>query len=74
MPSTVIRRFAYDPATRALDVTFVTGRHYRYFEVPEAVAADFRGAFAKGRYFNTRIRERYAFVELDPEGCSSASE
>ena len=73
MPSTVIRRFAYDPANRALDVTFVTGRRYRYQAVPAAVAADFRGAFAKGRYFNSRIRDRYACVELEPEGSDSAS-
>lgn len=31
MPSTAIRRFAYDAQARALDVTFVTGRRYRYF-------------------------------------------
>jgi hypothetical protein len=71
MPSTVIRRFAYDPASQALDVAFVTGRRYRYLEVPEAVAAEFRGAFAKGRYFNARIRDRYACVELEPEDSPS---
>ena len=74
MPSTVIRRFAYDPASRALDVTFVTGRRYRYCDVPEAVAASFRGAFAKGRYFNARIRDRYACVELDGEVPVSSSD
>ena len=74
MPSTVIHRFAYDPASRALDVTFVTGRRYRYHEVPEAVAASFRGAFAKGRYFNARIRDRYACVELDGDGSATSSE
>lgn len=74
MPSTVIRRFAYDPAARALDVTFVTGRRYRYTPVPPEEAQAMREAFAKGRFFNARIRDRYPFVELAGEDSSSGSE
>ncbi|HEY5721149.1 MAG TPA: KTSC domain-containing protein [Allosphingosinicella sp.] len=66
MPSTVIRRFDYDPAEQALVVTFTTGRIYRYSEVPPDVAERFRGAFAKGRFFNARIRDRFEFTELEP--------
>ena len=69
MPSSVIRRFAYDAATRALDVEFVSGKRYRYREVPEEVAAAFRGAFAKGRYFNAHIR-RFACDPLKREESS----
>jgi len=65
MPSTVIRRFDYDPATRGLAVEFVSGKRYLYRDVPEAVAEAFRGAFAKGRFFNARIRDRYACEPLD---------
>ena len=64
MPSTVIRRFAYHPATRALEVEFVSGRRYRYAGVPEDVAARFRGAFSKGGFFNAHIRDNYPFEEL----------
>jgi len=64
MPSTVIRGFAYAPESRTLTVTFVTGRRYAYLEVPEEVALAFRGAFAKGRFFNARIRDRYRHREL----------
>jgi lysyl-tRNA synthetase class 2 len=74
MPSTVIRRFAYDPAARALDVTFVTGRRYRYAGVPPTEVEAMRAAFSKGRYFNARIRDRYSFVELAPEDSASSSE
>ena len=66
MPSTVIKRFDYDPAEQALIVTFTTGRIYRYNEVPPDVAERFRGAFAKGRFFNARIRDRFSFTELEP--------
>lgn len=64
MPSAVIRRFAYDPRARALDVEFVSGRRYRYAGVPDAVATAFRAAFSKGRFFNSRIRDRYPCEEL----------
>ena len=67
MPSTVIRRFAYLPAKRALDVEFVSGRRYRYAGVPAEVAEAFRSAFSKGRFFNARIRDEYPCAELTPE-------
>jgi hypothetical protein len=63
MPSTVIRRFAYDPDRHELWVEFVTGRRYVYEQVPEAVASALGTAFAKGVYFNTRIRDRFRFRE-----------
>ena len=64
MPSTVIRRFDYSPQSRELVVEFVTGRRYAYLEVPEEEVAAMRAAFAKGRYFNAHIRERYRYREL----------
>ena len=67
MPSTVIRHFAYDAPSQALDVEFVSGRRYRYFAVPEEVAKAFAGAFSKGRYFNAHIRDGFRGRELDPE-------
>ena len=63
MPSTVIRRFSYDPDARELDVLFTTGRLYRYHGVPRAAADDFRAAFSKGRYFNAHIRDAYDYTE-----------
>lgn len=65
MPSTVIRRFQYDPASHRLEIEFTSGRRYLYREVPERVAAALRGAFAKGRYFNAHIREHFACEPLD---------
>ena len=70
MPSTVIRRFDYDPAHRALDVEFVSGRRYRYSGVPEDVAQALRAAFSKGRFFNARIRDAYPFEQLETAGGS----
>jgi len=73
MPSTIIRRFDYRPATRELVVLFTTGRLYVYRDVPPETAAAFRGAFAKGRYFNARIRGRFAYEERDRDEDEAAA-
>ena len=67
MPSTVIRRFTYHPRRSALDVEFVSGRRYRYADVPPDLVEAFRSAFSKGRFFNARIRDHYRFAEIEPE-------
>ncbi|MDQ2954133.1 MAG: KTSC domain-containing protein [Pseudomonadota bacterium] len=64
MPSTVIRHFEHDPATRQLTVTFTTGRIYVYDDVPDAVAAALRAAPSKGAFFNSQIRNVYPYREL----------
>lgn len=73
MPSTVIRRFAYDPAAEELWVEFVSGRRYVYSEVPGETADTFRAAFAKGIYFNSRIRDRFPCREVVHEDEASGS-
>jgi hypothetical protein len=64
MPSSVIRRFAYDPEREELDVLFTTGRRYRYHRVPTDEAEALRVAFSKGRYFNAHIRDAYDYIEV----------
>jgi hypothetical protein len=63
MPSKVIRSFAYDRDDRRLDVVFVSGRRYSYHEVPAELAEEMKRAFAKGEFFNRRIRDRFAFTD-----------
>ena len=70
MPSSVIRRFVYDEMEHDLWVEFITGRKYVYSGVPEDVAAAFGGAFSKGVYFNTRIRDSFPFREVAREETS----
>jgi len=64
MPSSVIRRFDYDPGDHKLAVTFVSGKRYAYLGVPEEVAQDFRKASSKGEFFNDAIRDHYPFERL----------
>lgn len=72
MPSTVIRRFLYDPGKKELWVEFVTGRRYVYEEVPEEVASAFRSAFSKGIYFNSRIRSGFRCREVTAEAATES--
>ena len=73
MPSTVIRRFAYDHSTGDLWVEFVSGRRYVYSDVPPNVAETLGSAFAKGVYFNTRIRDAYPCREVNHEDETTSS-
>jgi hypothetical protein len=68
MPSTVIRDFSYNIATRQLVVTFVTGRVYAYAEVPPDVHNAFRASGSKGRFFNLEIRDNYDCREITSSG------
>jgi hypothetical protein len=62
MPSSVIASFHYRAAERWLDITFVSRRRYRYFDVPADVAEAMRASASKGEFFNAHIRDRYRFV------------
>jgi hypothetical protein len=73
MPSTVIRRYAYDHSTGELWVEFVTGRRYVYSGVPPQVADALGSAFSKGVYFNTRIRDRFPHREITHQDHATES-
>jgi lysyl-tRNA synthetase class 2 len=62
MPSSVIRDFAYEPAECRLDILFVSGRCYSYYDVPSEVARAMGRASSKGEYFNRHIRDHYRFT------------
>jgi hypothetical protein len=67
VPSTVIKSACYHAERAELEVLFTTGRRYLYHQVPADAAEAFCGARIKGRHFNTRIRGRYAFTEIEEE-------
>jgi len=66
MPSSVIRAFSYDPDIRTLRIVFLSGRAYLYAGVPEDIYLGLCTAPSKGAFFNTMIRDRFAFSEISP--------
>jgi KTSC domain len=62
MPSTSIRKMAYDPDSRILSVWFVaSGKRYEFEDVPPETFVAFKAAFAKGRFFNDHIRNHFRY-------------
>lgn len=51
----------YRAEEATLEVEFRNGRVYRYFGVPERVVWELLRAESKGKTFNRRIRNAYAF-------------
>jgi hypothetical protein len=65
MPSSVIRGFRYLAGERQLEITFVSGRRYRYLDVPEHIYDQMRAAFSKGEFFNRHIRDHFEFAPAE---------
>lgn len=61
--STAIRAVAYDKNRQILQIEFVKGGTYLYFNVPELIFEGLTSPFtqSKGRYFWNNIRGQYSF-------------
>ncbi len=62
--STAIKGMNYNNATGRMTLTFPSGRTYAYFDVSPADYRAFCNADSKGRYFNSVIRDKYAYAKL----------
>ena len=62
--SEAIARVEYDVATRTLFVQFTSGEWYAYLDAPPCVYARMIAAPSKGRFFQAKVRDRYAYVRL----------
>ncbi len=62
--SRAIRAIGYDLENQTLEVEFITGRVYHYFDVSEFLYRGFRIARSKGEYFNGRIDARFRSEEI----------
>jgi hypothetical protein len=57
--SSTVRSVRYDHDARALDITFMSGKAYRYLDVPLEVYIDFIDAESKGEFFNDNIKDTF---------------
>jgi len=62
--SSAIRVIDYDRGLRRLQVTFASGDRYVFRGVPGEVHRALCEAEAKGRFFQTRIRDHYPCTRL----------
>jgi KTSC domain-containing protein len=63
--SAAISEIDYDAARSKLLVRFQSGERYVYVGVPDEVHRSFIEAPSKGRFFQSKIRDRYPFNRLD---------
>lgn len=64
VPSASLRSIGYDVKRRVLEVEFLSGKIYRYFEVPGLLLLKLLTANSIGRYFNRHIRDRFEYAEV----------
>ena len=59
-----MRSVGYESTSKILEIEFQSGEVYQYLEVPEMVHKGLLRAESKGQYFNSEIRDDYAFVRV----------
>jgi hypothetical protein len=62
--SEAIRAIGYEVTSGILEVEFHKGPIYRFEGVPEFLYRGFMAAKSKGKFFHTRIVNRYPFQEV----------
>ena len=60
--SSMIASVGYAAKTRVLEIEFLSGRIYQYFEVDRDTYGALLKASSIGTYFNAYIRDEYSFV------------
>lgn len=59
--SSNIAEFRYDDQTDTLQIDFVDGSTYEYYNVPRQTHRMFQAAGSKGEFFHRHIRNRFAY-------------
>jgi hypothetical protein len=62
--SKLLASLAYDAGKQILYLRFRTGEVYRYFDFPDEQYREFLDAESRGRYFLSRIRNRFRYERL----------
>lgn len=62
--SSNVAEVGYDSATMTLEVMFVDGDVYQYFDVPEAIFAQLIQSDSIGRFLNANVKGSYRYSRL----------
>jgi hypothetical protein len=60
--SSVVRSVGF---SRVIEIEFESGRVYQYIDVPEDVYQGMLAAESKGKYFNSHIRGKFRYQEIE---------
>ncbi len=64
--SIAIAAIGYSKRRHILEIEFVNGAIYRYFDVPPAVHRDLMSAESKARFYDSNIRRHYRSIPIRP--------
>jgi len=62
--SSNVASVGYDSATQTLEVEFLKGQTYQYFDVPEALFREMLAAPSVGSYFNQNIKGSFRYARV----------
>lgn len=62
--SSTILTVGYDEASETLEIEFVSGAVYQYYNLPKPVWEQFSSSPSKGLFFNTYIKNFYPFSRV----------
>jgi len=62
--STNIKEVGHDPKSLTLEIEFQDGNLYQYFDVPQAVRAEFMQAASLGKFFSMQIKGQYRYAKV----------
>jgi hypothetical protein len=62
--SSVVRNAEYDETLRQLEVEFIGGSIYRYYDVEEPLFDAFIAARSKGEFLNMTIKPNHRFARI----------
>lgn len=62
--SSNIHSIGYDPQSGILEVGFISGDVYQYFDVPEFLCRGLMGASSKGQFLNEHIKYSYRYQKI----------
>lgn len=62
--SSNVAEVGYDPSTMTMEVAFLSGAVYQYFDVPEIVFQEMISSDSVGRFLNTQIKNVYRCAKL----------
>lgn len=64
VPSTNVVSIGYDEATETLEVEFLSGSIYQYYNVPISIYEQMMQAGSKGKFLNTYIKNAYPYSRV----------
>ena len=64
--SSAIAKVGYSKRRHILEIEFVNGAVYRYFDIPLSMHHDLMSAESKARFYDSNIRKHYRSVLIRP--------